>query len=141
MIGLYVFAALLLLIGGVIVTLHAFRHPSPFTCLIERGIDPHLWGFNLLGTGFMLSLVLMMVQQVPWSQEGLAGRVVVSGAMAWMVAALAMSVAALFAQPRSGSSLSLFPAPDAKLTAWPSSYRVFVALGFAAIGVLGVMLF
>jgi len=141
MIGLYLFAALLLLIGGVILTVHAFRKPSPFRFLIERGIDPHLWGFNLLGTGFMLSLLLMMLRQKPWSQESPMSRVVMGAALAWMVGALAMSVAAVLTRSRTGASVSLFPTPDATLAAWPNSYRIFVLLGFAAICVLGIMVF
>ena len=66
---LYLFAGMCLLTGGVIVTLQVLRKPSPFPFLINRGIDPHLWGFNLLGAGFMLSLVLMMLDRTPCSRE------------------------------------------------------------------------
>jgi hypothetical protein len=140
-IALYVVAALLLTTGGIIVTLHVLRKRSSFAFLLDRGIDPHLWGFHVLGTGFMLSLVLMMLRQTPWSQEGPWGRVVVSTALAWMVGALAMSIAAILTRSRSGASISLFPTPDAKLAAWSGSYRAFLAFGFAAICLLGIMVF
>ena len=138
---LYLFAGICLLTGGVIVSLQMLRKPSPFPFLIVRGIDPHLWGFNLLGAGFMLSLVLMMLDRTPWSREGLAARAIVSGAVVWIVVALVMSVAAVLPPSRAGMPVSPFPAPDAKLATWPSSYRAFVALGFAALCALGIMVF
>jgi len=138
---LSVFAGICLLTGGVIVSLQTLRKPSPFPFLIVRGIDPHLWGCNLLGAGFMLSLVLMMLDRTPWSREGLAGRAIVSAAVVWTVVALVMSVAAVLTPARAGMSVSLFPAPEAKLTTWPSPYRAFLVLGFAALCVLGIMVF
>jgi hypothetical protein len=140
-IALYLFAGLCLLLGGVIVSLQALRRPSPFPFLIDRGIDPHLWGFHVLGAGFMLSLVLMLLRQTPWRQEGLGNRIVVTAALVWMITALAMSVAAVLTRTRAGVSVPLFPAPDAKPGAWPGTYRAFIALGFVALCALGVIVF
>ena len=141
MIVLYVLAALLLLTGGLIVSLQVLRKPSPFSFLTRRQIDPHLWGFHVMGAGFMLSLALMMLHQAHWNEAGVVRRVVVGAAILWTVAALGMSVAAVVTPSRDGAFASLFPPPNAKLASWPSSYRAFIALGFAAICVLGLMVF
>ena len=137
----YVFAGMLLVVGGIVVGLQVLRKPSPFPFLVDRGIDPHLWGFNLLGAGFLLSLVLMMLRRTPWSRETLMHRAILGAAVVWMAVAIAMSIVAVLTRSRAGASVSLFPAVDAKPAAWPGAYRVFLILGFAALFTLGIMAF
>ena len=141
MIALYVLAALLVLTGGIIVTVHVLRQRSSFAFLLDRGIDPHLWGFHVLGAGFMLSLVLMTLRQTPWGEESWAARAILSAAGAWITAALLMSIAAVLTRTRAGVSVPLFPSPNEKLNAWARSYRAFIALGFVALGALAVIAF
>jgi len=138
---LYGFTGMLLILGGTVVSLQVLRTPSPFPFLTRRQIDPHLWGFHVLGAGFLLSLILMTLRQTPWSQEGLATRLVVMAAVVWMLIALAMSAAALLTKPKTDAPVSLFPPPNARVAMWPSAYRAFIFLGFAALCALGIMVF
>jgi hypothetical protein len=138
---LYVFAALLLLVGGTIVTFHALRKPWPVAFLVDRGIDPHLWGFHFMGAGFLLSLLLMILRDTPWSRQGWAERVIVIVSFAWVIAAILISTVAVLARDCAGAPRLLLPSPDAKLATWPGPYRAFIAIGFAALGALAVIAF
>jgi hypothetical protein len=139
LIVLFVFAGMLLVFGGVIVTLQVLHKPSPFPLLINRKIDPHLWGFHVLGSGFMLSLVLMSLRQTPWTHEGWTGRAIVTASVLWIVWALATSVLAVIARPSTGGSTLFFPTPEAKVATWSRVYRAFIAMGFAALCALWVI--
>ena len=88
----------------------------------------------------MLSLVLMSLRQTHWIHEGWAGRAIVIAAVLWIVSALATSVLAVITRTSGGSAL-FFPTPDAKVATWPGSYRAFIAMGFATLCALWVIVF
>ena len=136
MLLLYVTTAMLLMIGGAIITVQVLRKPSPFSFLLERGVDPHLWGFHFLGAGSMLSLVLFTLAKTPWSHLEWSGRVAMVAALLWSASALALSTITLLGHDRKGDASSLVPSPEAKLRTWPGLYRAFLALGFVTLGAL-----
>ena len=141
MILFYLLAIALLTLGGTVVTLHVIRKPSPFGFLVQRGIDPHLWGFHFVGAGFLLSLLLITLRQTPWTGLDVAGRVIVGFAFLWVVSAPLLSTIALLVRDPEGSAHPLIPSPHATLRTWPPHYLAFLGLGFAALGALAVIAF
>ena len=137
----YLLAIALLVMGGTTVILQVLRRPSPFGFLLERGIDPHLWGFHFMGAGFLLSLVLLTLRQTSWNDLDALGRVIVASATLWVITAPILSTVAVLIRDRAGSSRPLIPSPDATLRTWPVHYRAFLGLGFAALGALAVIAF
>ncbi|HET9234590.1 MAG TPA: hypothetical protein VFP10_10655 [Candidatus Eisenbacteria bacterium] len=137
----YMLAIALLVLGGTIVTLQVLRKPSPFGFLVERGIDPHLWGFHFMGAGFLLSLLLLTFRQTPWNDLDALGRVIAASAALWVIAAPLLSTIAVLIRDRAGSVRPLIPSPDATLRMWPVHYRAFLGLGFVALEALAVITF
>ena len=134
-------AAMLLITGGAIITVQVLRKPSPFAFLLERGVDPHLWGFHFLGAGSMLSLVLFALGKTPWNHLETPGRIAMVTALLWTVTALLLSTIALFSRAPRGDAPPVLPSPEAKFRTWPGAYRMFLLVGFLSLGALAWVAF
>jgi hypothetical protein len=119
---LWLFSALLVLSGFSIMVLNAF---SGFAADLEfpkrHRVHGSLWGFQLLGAGSMLSVLLWLFTKTPWSEMSLLMRGTAVVALAWVGAALAIWLA------------GRVPTPESRARDWPRTYRLFLLLGIAEI--------
>jgi hypothetical protein len=134
-------AAMLLLTGGAIITVQVLRKPSPFAFLLQRGVDPHLWGFHFLGAGSLLSLVLLALGKTPWSRLELFGRIALAAALLWSLTALLLSGVALLGSAPKGGTPPVLPSQETKRHTWPGAYRLFLLFGFASLGAVAWVAF
>jgi hypothetical protein len=107
--------------------------------LTERGVDPHLWGYHLLGAGALLSLLPWVFRHRSWAELSTAGHLTVAAAALWCGAALTLSALALLRPVGQASPRRGLPGPETPMHRWPALYCGFLASGFAVMFALALL--
>jgi hypothetical protein len=132
-------AILLTLVGFTILARRVLGKKTALRFLTERGVDPHLWGYHLLGAGALLSLLPWVFRHRSWAELSPAGHLTVAAAALWCGTALSLSALALLrpvgrVAPRRG-----LPGPETPVHRWPALYCGFLVSGFAVMFALAIL--
>jgi hypothetical protein len=132
-------AIVLTLVGFAILARRVLGKRTALRFLTERGVDPHLLGYHLLGAGALLALFPWVFQERSWVELSAAGHLTVAAAALWAGIALSLSAVALLRPPGWASSAAGLPGPETPVHRWPALYRGFLAAGFAVMFALAAL--
>jgi hypothetical protein len=128
-------------LGGFLVILGQAVAPGSrwLAGLRRRGLEVHLWGFEILGAGSLLSGVVWLLERTPYSGLSWPARIVAGAAIAGAAGYLAVAAAALLSGRalwrRSFLPLDLTPRVGEPVSA---RFRALLVLGTLNLSVLVV---
>lgn len=133
----WIAAAVLLLAGFSVMAAQALGRPRGLAePLRRRSVDPHLWGYHLLGMGLLLELILFLLDSRRWGDLSLTARVAVAAAAGWIGISAVLVALALASTPQ--RRRSPLPPPRSAAHTWSLPYRAFLLGGIASAVALGV---